>query len=192
MGKIDLIPSQCAALARSQSVPVYKQDHGCPQSRAIVSVTSKDISSRIRQFAAYVGVPHHEGIPWRFTPHQFRKTFARLVARRDRSQLMVLADHFKHASIAMTAKGYVGNDFDLEELIDHEGQAETALALDRLLTSDRLAGRMGERILAENAAFRGRAGEQVRRDYVANDHNGAITQSSMAFYLRQRSRRSKP
>jgi integrase len=141
---------------------LVKNPHG-----AIVSVTGDDISVRIRQFAAYVGVPHHEGKPWPFSPHQFRKTFARFVARRDRSQLMALADHFKHASIAMTAKGYVGNDFDLKELIDHESQAETARALDRFLTSDRLAGRMGERIVAENAAFRGRAGEQVRRDYIA-------------------------
>src|SRR5262249_58749860 len=31
------------------------------------------------------------------------------------------------------------------------------------LTSDRL----GERLMVENAAFRGRAGEQVRRDYIA-------------------------
>ena len=105
--------------------------------------------------------------PWHFSPHQFRKTFARFIARRDRSQLLALADHFKHASVAMTAKGYVGNNFDLEDLIDNEGQIETALALDRFLTSDRLAGRMGERLVAENAAFRGRAGEQVRRDYIA-------------------------
>jgi hypothetical protein len=37
-----------------------------------------------------VGVAHHEGRSWRFTPHQFRKTFARFIARRDRSQLMAL------------------------------------------------------------------------------------------------------
>jgi hypothetical protein len=80
---------------------------------------------------------------------------------------MALADHFKHVSIAMTAKGYVANDFDLKELIDQEGQAEMARALDLFLSSDRLTGRMGERLMAENAAFRGRAGEQVRRDYIA-------------------------
>src|ERR1700757_3000148 len=123
------------------------------QSGDIVRVKGLDITFRIRKFAAYVGVPHHEGKPWPFRPHQFRKTFARFVACRDRSQLMALADHFKHASIAMTAKGYVGNHFDLKELIDHEGQVETARALDRFLTSDRLAGRMGERIVAENAAY---------------------------------------
>jgi integrase len=138
-----------------------------PRSGDIMPVTSICISSRIRQFAAYVGVPHHEGKPWPFRPHQFRKTFARFIARRDRSQLLALSDHFKHASVAMTGKGYVGNDFDLKELIDHEGQTETARALDGFLTSDRLAGRMGERLVAENATFRGRAGEQVRRDYIA-------------------------
>jgi hypothetical protein len=130
-------------------------------------VTNHDISVRIRKFAAYVGVPHHGGKPWHFSSHQFRKTFARFVARRDRSQLLALSDHFKHFSIAMTAKGYVGNDFDLKELIDQEGQAEAARALDRFLASDRLAGRMGERLVAENAAFRGRAGEQVRHNYIA-------------------------
>lgn len=67
----------------------------------------------------------------------------------------------------MTARGYVGSDFDLHQLIDHESRAETAATLDRFLVSDRLAGRMGERIAAGNARFRGRAGEQVRRDYIA-------------------------
>jgi integrase len=137
------------------------------QQGEIVPVTGHDIRVRICRFAEYVGVPHHEGKPWPFSPHQFRKTFARFVARRDRSQLMALADHFKHASIAMTAKGYVGSQFDLKELIDQEGQVEMARALECFLTSDRLAGRMGERIVAENAAFRGRVGEQVRRDYIA-------------------------
>jgi integrase len=132
----------------------------------IVPVTQMHMGVRINDFARHVGVPPHEGEPWSFSTHQFRKTFARFVARRDRSQLLGLAEHYKHASVAMTARGYVGSDFDLHQLVDHEGRAETAAALDRLLTSDRLAGRMGERIAAD-ARFRGRAGEQVRRDYIA-------------------------
>jgi hypothetical protein len=50
----------------------------------------------------------------------------------------------------MTARDNVGSDFDLHQLIDHESRAETAL--DRLLVSDRLAGRMGERIAATPAS----------------------------------------
>jgi len=133
----------------------------------IVPVTHMHIAWRINDFARHVGIPDHDGKPWRFSTHQFRKTFARFIARRDRTQLLGLAEHFKHASVAMTARGYVGSDFDLHGLIDHEARAETAAALDRLLAAKRLGGKMGERIVAGNARFRGRAGEQVRRDYVA-------------------------
>ncbi|PZU60452.1 hypothetical protein [Sphingobium xenophagum] len=133
----------------------------------IVPVTHMHMSLRINNFARHVHVPDHDGKPWPFSTHQFRKTFARFVARRDRTQLLGLAEHFKHASVAMTARGYVGSDFDLHSLIDHEARAETAAALDRLLAAKRLGGKMGERIVAGNARFRGRAGEQVRRDYVA-------------------------
>ncbi len=133
----------------------------------VVRATGPVIKLHLNVFAAHVGVPLHEGKQWVFTPHQFRKTFARFVARGDRSQLLALADHFKHASVAMTSRGYVGSDFELHELVDEGSRAETAIALDRLLSSDRLGGRMGERIAARNHAFRGRAGEQVRRDYVA-------------------------
>ncbi len=127
---------------------------------AVIGITNMHINWRIREFAAYNGVRHHEGRAWPFSTHQFRKTFARFIARRDRSQLLALADHLKHVSVAMTAKGYVGTDFDMQQLVDHEGQIETATALDRFLSSDRLAGKMGERIAAGNASFRGRAGER--------------------------------
>src|SRR5260370_20754271 len=137
-----------------------------PQYGQVVGITNMHINDRIREFAAFNHVRRHGARPWRFSTHQFRKTFARFIARRDRSQLLALANHLKHVSVAMTARGYVGTDFDLHQLVDHEGQIETATALDRLLTADRLAGKIGERIAAGNASFRGRAGEQGRRDYI--------------------------
>jgi integrase len=140
---------------------------GGPQHAQITPLTGFHITERINHFADFVGVPHHNGARWSLSPHQFRKTFARFVAKRDRSQLLALADHFKHVSIAMTSRGYVGTDFGLHELVNHEGQVETALALDDLLRSDSLGGRMGQRIVARNAIYRGRAGAEVRRDYVA-------------------------
>lgn len=129
-------------------------------------VTGDAITIRLRAFARDVGVPLHAGEVWRLSPHQFRKTFARFVARGDRSNLLALAKHYKHVSVAMTSRGYVGTDFELRQLVDGESRAETAVALNRLLSSDRLGGRMGERIVARNHAFRGRAGDQVRRDYI--------------------------
>ena len=132
----------------------------------IGATTSGASNWRLRQFAQRVGAPTHEGEAWCLSSSQFRKTFARFVARGDRSHLLALADHFKHISVSMTSRGYVGTDFELHELVDEESRAETAVALNRLLSSDRLGGRMGERIVARNHAFRGRAGEQVRRDYI--------------------------
>jgi hypothetical protein len=66
----------------------------------------------------------------------------------------------------MTAKHYVGSDFELRELIDEQGRADTATALEEMLTSDGLAGRLGERIMARGITFRGRAGARVRKDYI--------------------------
>lgn len=132
----------------------------------VVVLTPAYIGWRINNFASAACLPLHEGKSWTFSTHQFRKTFARFIARHDRTQLLGLANHYKHASLAMTSRGYVGTDFDLSELIDEESRAETEVALERLLLSDRLAGKMGERIVAGNGQFRGRAGEQIRRDYV--------------------------
>ena len=138
--------------------------HKLPSSTG--AVTTSAITRRLQTFARNVGVSLHEGRVWPLSPHQFRKTFARFVARGDRSNLLALAAHFKHISVAMTSRGYVGTDFELHELVDEEARAETAVALDRFLSSDWLGGRMGDHIVARNHAFRGRAGEQVRRDYI--------------------------
>jgi len=125
------------------------------------------INKLMNIFAMGAGVPDFEGQRWQFSTHQLRKTFARFVAMRDRSNLLALAEHFKHISFTMTSQAYVGTDFELRELISEEARAETAVALDRLLSSERLAGRMGERIRATGAVFRGRAGAQVRSDYIS-------------------------
>lgn len=118
----------------------------------------------MNNFATWVEVPQHDGASCHFTPHQLRKSFARFVAKRDRTQLQALSEHFKHVSIAMTSKDYVGTDFDLHELVDEKGRSETASALERLLTSRSLAGRLGERI---SALFRGGTGTHLRKDYIS-------------------------
>ena len=129
-------------------------------------VTGACMTQHINDFAAVVEVVHHQGQPWYFSPHQFRKTFARFIAKRDRTQLLGLADHLKHFSRSVTARSYVGTNFELSELVSHDARADTAAALDRMLSGAPLAGRIGQRVALAGAAFRGRAGEQVRRDYI--------------------------
>ncbi len=133
-----------------------------PQARGLPSTPGgTSINERINQFAQAMGTTR----PWVFSSHQFRKTFARFVALGDKSGLLALKQHFKHISVAMTDR-YVGVDFDLVDLIASERQDEMARALDSLLASEHLAGRMGTHIAARNQRFRGRAGSEVRREYV--------------------------
>lgn len=131
-----------------------------------VGITTYRITVWMSNFIEVSPPPLHEGRRWEFSTHQFRKTFARFIARQDRAQLLGLAEHFKHASVAMTAKGYIGSDFDLRELVDAERRADTAVALDAMLSNGALGGKLGDRIRSGNYAFRGRAGDQVRRDYL--------------------------
>jgi len=83
----------------------------------------------------------------------------------DKTGLLALKQHFKHVSITMTDR-YVGRDLELLDLVANEQQQQIGHALDELIGADRLAGKLGEQIVARNERFRGRAGEEVRRDYV--------------------------
>lgn len=131
------------------------------------SLSLQAVNHHLNTFASAVKVPPFEGRDWKFSTHQLRKTFARFVGMRDRSHLLALSQHFKHVSLAMTSQAYVGTDFELNELVSGEARTETAVALDRMLGSDQLAGRMGERIRVAGSVFRGRAGAQVRSDYIS-------------------------
>ena len=119
------------------------------------------INWRLNTYARAVGTAR----PWRFSTHQFRKTFARFVAMGDKSGLLALKQHFKHVSIAMTDR-YVGRDLELLDLVATEQQQQLGRALDELLGAECLAGKLGEQIVARNQRFRGRAGDEVRREYV--------------------------
>ncbi len=118
-------------------------------------------------FAPYVGLPDYQGRPWWLTSMQARKTFARLVARRDRTGLDALRVQLGHINRAMTDRHYVGTDFDLAELINRHAREETRTALEALMTAPRLGGRMG-RTLAASSRFRGRVVDAEVRQWV--DH----------------------
>ncbi|PHP18978.1 integrase [Sphingobium yanoikuyae] len=105
-------------------------------------------------FAPFIGLPLHEGKPWHLNTHQGRKTFARFVGKRDRTGLAALQAHLGHVTRAMTDSGYVGTDFQLDELIDRHAQEETRAALEEMLTATALGGKAG-RVIAARSRFRG-------------------------------------
>jgi len=105
-------------------------------------------------FAPFIDLPLHEGKPWRLNSHQGRKTFARFVGKRDRTGLAALQAHLGHVTRAMTDSGYVGTDFQLDELIDRQTQEETRVALEEMLTAAALGGKAG-RTISARSRFRG-------------------------------------
>lgn len=104
-------------------------------------------------------------IDWNLTSHQFRKTFAKLIAITDKTSLLALKEHFKHASLAMTDY-YVGNDINLIETINEERQLEIREGFDLILKSHNLAGKLGEKISQTNMKFRGDV--EKRNDYISS------------------------
>lgn len=106
-------------------------------------------------------------IDWDISTHQFRRTFAKLIGTTDKTNLLALQQHFKHVSVSMTSY-YVGNEVELLEMINEEKQLEIASGLDTIFNSPHLAGKLGEKIAKSNLQFRGKAGEQLRKDYIEN------------------------
>lgn len=110
-----------------------------------------------REFASFCEVD------WMLKPHQLRRTFARLIGVSDKTNLLALKEHFKHASLAMTDY-YVGTNPDLLEMIGEEKQLEISEGLDIILSSESLAGKLGEKISKSNLKFRGNI--EARKEYI--------------------------
>ncbi len=104
-------------------------------------------------------------VDWKISSHQFRKTFAQLIGVTDKTSLLALKEHFKHASLAMTDY-YVGTNIELINLINEEKNLEIRQGFDFILKSHNLAGKLGEKISQVNMKFRGNIEE--RNNYISD------------------------
>lgn len=102
-------------------------------------------------------------VDWNISTHQLRKTFAKLIGITDKTCLVALKEHFKHASLAMTDY-YVGTSYELIGMINEEKQLEITEGLDSILSSNKLAGKLGEKISKINMKFRGNV--EARNNYI--------------------------
>lgn len=109
-------------------------------------------------------------IDWDITTHQLRKTFAKLIGITDKTNLLALKEHFKHASLTMTDY-YVGTNFELLGMISEEKQLELTENLETILQTDKLAGKLGEKISNVNLKFRGNVEE--RKNYISEILNNS-------------------
>jgi integrase len=130
--------------------------------------SGQSVAMQVNRFAALIGV-----CGWRFSAHQFRKTFARFVSIKAPMAVLALQRHFKHVSVAMTERYISYDDALLDEIIEQSFDLDLE-TLDRVLAADTLGGLKGEVIVLRNQAFRGDAGEQRRRDYIESIRNDPL------------------
>lgn len=91
-----------------------------------IGTLSKELAViRLNAFAAQCG------LDWRFTPHQFRRTFAVYAAHSAFGDLRYLRDHFKHWSLDMTILYAMSRQQDAE-LYDSVGLAALSLKTELL------------------------------------------------------------
>jgi integrase len=119
----------------------------------------------LARLATWLRLPDHEGQPWPLSTHQGRKTFARFVALRDRTGLFALAQHLGHRDRRMTDKGYVGNDYALQEEIEEHILEQSVSAWEQMLSAPTLGGRAGAHIMAKRPRFRGLKMKQDLRSF---------------------------
>lgn len=95
------------------------------QANRIVTLSTTSILVRLNQFASQCG------LDWRFSPHQFRRTFAVYAAHSAFGDLRYLRDHFKHWSLDMTIL-YAMSRLQDAELYDCVGLAALSIKTDLL------------------------------------------------------------
>jgi len=122
------------------------------------------------------------GDVWPLSPHQFRRTFARYVARCTLGDVRYLREHFKHWSLDMTL-GYAWGD---EDLLDAT-LIEEILAIRQELQDDIVWGWIDVKTNQHLAAIGGKTIEKARGSslaMVATDSRAVARQLSQGYFLR--------
>jgi len=128
-------------------------------------VEQSSLIDRINALSMLIEVPRYFGKIWRFSGHQFRKFFARYVTLSERGGNLALTTHFKHLRMAMTDRSYVGNDYDLHELINEEQIGSMADMWQHVLEEpEHCVGQGGARL--QKLVFQGRAGSDLAKNHV--------------------------
>jgi hypothetical protein len=101
-----------------------------------------------------------EYLGWNLTTHQWRKSFAIYMVRSDARLLPAVRDHFKHMSVAMTERGYLGHDVEMLGMLDDEATYAAAQFLFDAMNGRPAAGKMMDTIEQNEATIRELIGQE--------------------------------
>lgn len=77
--------------------------HGPAKGAPIAVLSGNAMNAHLKAFCAHFGIVDASGRSYRLRTHQFRRTYARYVARNELGDLLTLQRHFGHWSFDMTA-----------------------------------------------------------------------------------------
>lgn len=80
----------------------------------IAVLAGHSINKNLKRFCAFHGILGEDGQAYPLHTHQFRRTYARFIARSELGDLLTLRDHFGHGSIDMTVYYADGGADDYE------------------------------------------------------------------------------
>ena len=109
---------------------------------SVGALTGNAINVDLKRFCADFSILGDDGHPYPLHAHQFRRTYARFIARSELGDLLTLRDHFGHWSIDMTtyyadggADGYEA-DTELLEMVTQEKMDRQGEIMTGYLDSD--------------------------------------------------------
>ena len=137
--------------------------HACSGALRVMDATQ--MRAHLQLYSTWFDLPLHEGMRWRLTTHQGRKTFVRFAALRDRSALFALAQHLGHRERGTTDRCYAGSDYLLNREINAAILEQSVSSWEHMLSTPHLGGRAGAQIIAKRPRFRGARMKQGLRQY---------------------------
>lgn len=147
------------------------------KSKEINSLSIGIINKSLKRFCADFNIVDDDGKPYPLHTHQFRRTYARFVARSELGDLLTLRDHFGHWSLDMTVYYAEGGADDYEsdtELLDMVTKEKTERQVDIMgnyLESDAPLANGSHWLKDWRASVR----TAVNKEELINEYAGTIT-----------------
>ena len=147
------------------------------ESNGVSVISSVTTNLALKRFCRDFGIVGADGLPYPLHTHQFRRTYARFIARSELGDLLTLRDHFGHWSLDMTAYYADGGvdvyeaDTQLMEMITEEKMVRQNEIMTGYLASDTLLANGGHWLQHWRSAIRTAA----NKEELIAEYAGSIT-----------------
>jgi integrase len=145
--------------------------------KSISVINGSTINHNIQHFCEQLLSSDSSESPFHLHPHQFRRTYARFIARSELGDLLALREHFGHWSLDMTTYYADGgadeyeSDIELIAMVTQEKQTRQSEIMTGLLDSEAPLAKGGEWLKAWRSSVR----TAENKEKLIAEYSGSIT-----------------